>query len=143
MQREVNKNIDWCNCLIMSAAVADYRAKKRLSYKLKKTKDELTLKLIRNPDILKAVSRNNKDKIIVGFSLETNNLIKNAKKKLRNKKLDLIISNKKTLKSNPFGPGNGDFILIDKSLNVKQLKDISKKYLSRLLLDTIEKLCYT
>lgn len=93
MQREILKYFPEVDYLIMAAAVSDWRTYRRFKKKLKK-KDIWNLKLIPNPDILKSVSKiKKKNQKIVGFALETENLIKNAMKKMKEKKVDIIIGN--------------------------------------------------
>lgn len=82
--------------LVMAAAVADYRPATVADKKIKKTADNetMTLKLVRNPDILKEVSSIKKPgQFVTGFAAETNDLIANAEKKIKSKKLDLIVAN--------------------------------------------------
>jgi len=93
MQREILKYFPEVDYLIMAAAVSDWRPYRRFKKKLKK-KDIWNLKLIPNPDILKGVSKiKRKNQKIVGFALETENLIKNAMKKMKEKNVDMIIGN--------------------------------------------------
>lgn len=88
---------------ICVAAVCDYRPEKTSKEKLKKTKNQLTLKLVKNPDILQTISHHKKrPKIVVGFAAETEKLITNAKKKLVAKNLDMIVANN-VKKTNIFG----------------------------------------
>jgi phosphopantothenoylcysteine decarboxylase / phosphopantothenate---cysteine ligase len=143
MQNEINKRFKWCNCLIMSAAVSDYRPQKRIPGKLKKKSLYFSLKLIKNPDILEELGKKKRDRILVGFALEKDKLIANAKKKLKEKNLDLIVANRLKQTMAPFGNNIIEAYIIDKKLKVKKLDKISKKRLSRQLIDTIEKLCYT
>ena len=91
MEKAVKKEIDKNNLLIMSAAVSDFRPIKAASNKIKKEKGTLDLKLELNPDILSLI-KSNKTKII-GFALETQNELSNAKKKLKEKHLDMIVLN--------------------------------------------------
>lgn len=82
--------------LVMAAAVADYRPATVSDQKIKKTADNetMTLKLVRNPDILKEISLMKKPgQMVVGFAAETNDLILNAQKKIQSKKLNLIVAN--------------------------------------------------
>ncbi|MFM2195326.1 MAG: hypothetical protein RL092_926 [Bacteroidota bacterium] len=80
--------------LIMAAAVADYRPKSIHLSKIKKDDSELTIELIKNPDILKTLShKKNANQFCVGFALETNNQEEYARKKLNEKQLDAIILN--------------------------------------------------
>jgi phosphopantothenoylcysteine decarboxylase/phosphopantothenate--cysteine ligase len=93
MEKEILKYFPEVDILIMSAAVSDWRPYRKFNYKIKR-KNEWNLKLVPNPDILKKVGKIKKDnQKIVGFALETENVIKNARKKLNEKKLDLIIGN--------------------------------------------------
>ncbi|SDL83342.1 bifunctional phosphopantothenoylcysteine decarboxylase/phosphopantothenate--cysteine ligase CoaBC [Chryseobacterium taihuense] len=78
---------------IASAAVADYAPKVAATEKIKKNDDTLTIELVKNPDILKAMGEQKTHQILAGFALETNNEEENAKAKLEKKNLDLIILN--------------------------------------------------
>jgi phosphopantothenoylcysteine decarboxylase/phosphopantothenate--cysteine ligase len=78
---------------IFTAAVADYRAATVASDKIKKSATELSLELIKNPDILAWASVNRKQQQVVGFALETNNQEENALKKLHDKNLDFVVLN--------------------------------------------------
>ncbi|MCM8805074.1 MAG: phosphopantothenoylcysteine decarboxylase [Candidatus Omnitrophica bacterium] len=93
MEKAILKYFPKVDLLIMSAAVSDWRPYKRFKGKLKRKKI-WNLKLVPNPDILKSVSKIKKEnQKIIGFALETENIIKNATKKLKEKKIDLIIGN--------------------------------------------------
>lgn len=79
---------------IFSAAVADYRPENPAEQKIKKKEENLSLELVKNPDILAWAGENKRsDQVLVGFALETNNAIENAVSKLTKKNLDLIIVN--------------------------------------------------
>lgn len=78
---------------VAAAAVADYRPKLAAPQKIKKSQQELTLELVRNPDILTAVAALNTDLFTVGFAAETHDLEKNAQEKLLAKSLDMIAAN--------------------------------------------------
>jgi len=91
MEKAVKKEIDKNNLLIMSAAVSDFRPMKTASNKIKKEKSLMDLKLELNPDILSSI-KTKKTKVI-GFALETQNELSNAKKKLKEKHLDMIVLN--------------------------------------------------
>lgn len=85
--------IENASLFISAAAVADYQCKNIADHKLKKSTAALQLELIRTPDILQAVADLKNRPFTVGFALETENLVKNAQKKLAEKKLDMIIAN--------------------------------------------------
>lgn len=90
---EVFKHYDSVDVAIASAAVADYAPKKVASEKIKKNEDELTIELVKNPDILKTMGEKKTHQYLVGFALETNNEEANAKAKLEKKNLDMIVLN--------------------------------------------------
>ena len=84
------------NIAVLSAAVADFRPEEVADQKIKKDprKNTMTLKLVKTEDILKTLGENKtKKQILVGFALETENGIENAKKKLHSKNLDMIVLN--------------------------------------------------
>jgi len=78
---------------IASAAVADYAPKEVAKEKIKKNDDNLTIELIKNPDILKTMGEKKTHQFLVGFALETQNEEENAKGKLEKKNLDMIVLN--------------------------------------------------
>jgi phosphopantothenoylcysteine decarboxylase / phosphopantothenate---cysteine ligase len=94
MHAAVINQLSSASVFIGAAAVSDYRPKNRLSEKLKKSSNSLTLELERAPDILGEVSKLRADnQLIIGFAAETNNLLKNARVKLKEKNLDAIVAN--------------------------------------------------
>jgi phosphopantothenoylcysteine decarboxylase/phosphopantothenate--cysteine ligase len=83
-----------CDIAIMAAAVADYRPETFETNKIKKKSDSLVLKLVKNPDILATLgTRKKAGQLLIGFALETNNEIANAKEKLIRKNADAIVLN--------------------------------------------------
>ena len=144
MFRQVQRFFKNSDCLIMASAVSDFRPRYSSCKKIKRAgRKKITLELVQNPDILLEVSKGKKNRVLAGFALETNDLLKNAKKKLAKKNLDIIIANKLDKAGSPFGAGKKDFYLIDKHGITKKMSGISKSKLAELLLDKIEKLCYT
>lgn len=94
MFKAVKRHFPGCDCLIMTAAVADYTPVKKSKVKIKKTGKNLVIKLKSTADILKWAAKNKrKNQFVVGFALEDRNLRKNAEKKLKDKNLDMIIAN--------------------------------------------------
>lgn len=97
MFKAVKDNFPKSHCLIMAAAVSDYKPQKTSKTKIKKADAELTIKLIPTQDILKWAGRHKtKNQFIAGFALEDKSLKQNAEAKLKNKKLDMIIANSPT-----------------------------------------------
>lgn len=140
MRQKLRKFFDRADCLIMAAAVSDYRPSSISLHKMSKARNILLLRLTRNPDILSELSLKKRDKIFVGFCLETRDVLKRALKKLIQKKLDLIVANSISRTDNPFGNKKSDFVIIDKKKNIKKFYSISKNTLSKLLLDRVETL---
>lgn len=93
MKRAVDARFRSCDIVLMAAAVADYRPRRAHRGKIKKTAETLTLELVRNPDILAGLGKKKKGQVLVGFALETKNLLHSAKEKLERKRLDLIVAN--------------------------------------------------
>jgi phosphopantothenoylcysteine decarboxylase / phosphopantothenate---cysteine ligase len=97
MEIEVNNalNREVIDIIIMTAAVADFRPAQVFSQKIKKNEQEgLSLKLIPNPDILSGLGQKKTEKqLLVGFAVESENLLENAVKKMKQKNLDMIIAN--------------------------------------------------
>ena len=91
MKSQVERNLQSADILIMSAAVADYKPAKVVNKKIKKEDGINSIKLSKTDDILSSIKKG--DKTIVGFALETDNELKNAKKKLSSKNLDMIVLN--------------------------------------------------
>ena len=111
---------------IFSAAVSDYKPKKVFTEKIKKKDENWIIDLEKNKDILSEMgNKKNENQFVVGFALETENEIENAKQKLQNKNLDLIILNSTKDKGATFSHDTNKISIIDKDFNIKnfQLKD--------------------
>ena len=105
MKTAVLSKVDVQDIFISAAAVSDYRPEITSAEKIKKTEAPLTLNFVRNPDILADVAARDKPPFTVGFAAETQALIQNAKSKLQEKNLDMIIANKV---ANARGFGDGE-----------------------------------
>lgn len=137
MLKAVKKYFNWCDSLIMSAAVCDFRPQKFSQAKLKKRKS-LILSLKENPDILSWCARHKKNKILIGFALETENLIKNALKKLKSKNLDFIVANQSKKNFIPFGDKATSAVIIDKEGKRQYLNRVFKKDIAKAVLDKLK-----
>ena len=93
MYDEVFKCYEKVDIAIASAAVADYAPKIVAKEKIKKSEEEFTIELVKNPDILKTMGEKKTHQFLVGFALETQNEEENAKSKLQKKNLDMIVLN--------------------------------------------------
>ncbi|MGR7914578.1 bifunctional phosphopantothenoylcysteine decarboxylase/phosphopantothenate--cysteine ligase CoaBC [Finegoldia sp. P1-F-LS] len=92
MKEKIESCIENYDCLIMAAAVSDFKVKNRKELKIKKQDVIDSLELEENPDILKSLNKK-ENQIFIGFAAETNNLLENARKKLDKKNLDYIVLN--------------------------------------------------
>jgi len=93
MFKEAKLNFMKADIIISAAAVADYRPVKIHRHKIKKNSSRILIEFKQNPDIVKYCAGKKKNQIVVGFALETENLLNSARLKLKSKKLDLIIAN--------------------------------------------------
>ena len=134
MRRAVLQALKKADCVIMTAAVADWRPKYSAKRKIKKGLAR-NIELIENTDILAEVGRLKKGRIAVGFALETENLEKHALKKLKDKNLDLIVANRLTKKRNIFGNNMLDVVMIDKFGNRTRIYNKRKSKLAEIILD--------
>ena len=126
-----------CDIVIKAAAVADYRVSHQASHKIKKTDDNLTLILEKNPDILAELGQLKKNQVLVGFAAETEDLIGHAADKLRRKKADMIVANDVSLPGAGFNCDTNVVKLLYKDGRVEELPKMSKKELAGLILDRI------
>ena len=122
------------DALIMAAAVADYRPKSAAQDKIKKGEAGLTLELEYTPDILCSVKGNF---IKVGFAAESSNLVENAKQKLQQKGLDLIVANDITADDSGFGTDTNRVTIIDREGKVGSLPLLSKREVADKVLDRV------
>jgi phosphopantothenoylcysteine decarboxylase/phosphopantothenate--cysteine ligase len=135
MHQAVMEHASGCDIFIAAAAVADYRPQSVALQKLKKTRPEMELALVRNPDILAAVAALQPAPFTVGFAAETGSVAANAQHKRRTKAVDMIAANR-------VGPGVG-FDAEDNALQVyweggaAQLERTRKTRLARQLLALI------
>ncbi len=103
MYQAVMEHFPACDVVVKAAAVADYRPEQSAMHKIKKSGDDLVLKLVQNPDILKELGKIKGDKLLVGFAAETRDLLDNAAEKLKRKNLDMLIANDVTKPGAGFG----------------------------------------
>lgn len=140
MERAVKERLFENDCVIMAAAVSDYRVEEYSEQKIKKTDDEgIMLKLVKNPDILKEISemKQGHDIKIVGFCAESENLIENAKIKIQNKGCDLLVANDISRKDIGFSSDENEVYILDKSLNIKKLDKDTKQNIAKEILEEI------
>lgn len=138
MEKAVKENIADQDCVIMTAAVADYRVKDPAEQKIKKeSTDNLTLELVKNPDILKEISRMERKSIIVGFCAESENLIENAKVKIKNKGCDYLVANDISRKDIGFNSNENEVYILDKNLNIQHIEKDLKINIAKQILERV------
>ena len=147
MQKAVEEEFGSADCVIMAAAVADYRAKEISEQKMKKTSDdEITLTLVKNPDILKEISNkksanpqsiHSSNPIIVGFCAESENLLENAKEKIANKGCDYLIANDISRKDIGFSSDYNEVTILNKNGDFKKLERASKMTIAKQIFEEI------
>lgn len=138
MLAAVQQEWDSCDFGVFSAAVADYRPAEIADQKIKKSEDEMVLKLVKNPDILKWAGENKADQVLVGFALETNNLRENAQKKLEKKNLNFIVMNTLADKGAGFGHDTNKISILDDHNNLRSFELKSKKEVAKDIVDYLK-----
>jgi phosphopantothenoylcysteine decarboxylase/phosphopantothenate--cysteine ligase len=141
MLRAVQKHIVNTDCLIMAAAVCDFKPRTRLRQKLKR-KRRVVLELVENPDILSEVRRLKGKRIFVGFALETERLIEHAREKLKHKGLDMIVGNLVGGANEPFGQGKTSVVTVGRDGEIREFDGVTKGKFSKILLDKVEETWY-
>ena len=126
MYNEVHKLYSTSDIAICSAAVADYKPKNVAENKIKKSTDTISIELVKTHDILSSLGATKKHQILVGFALETENEIENAKTKLKKKNLDLIVLNSLNDKGAGFKKETNKVTIIDKLENISKFSLKSK-----------------
>jgi len=137
MCKAVLDNFGNCDVVVMAAAVADYRPAEVSETKIKKNDDEMVLRLVRTPDILKKLGTIKGNRILVGFSAETDHLTDNAMKKLESKNLDMIVANDVTMEGAGFGTDTNIIKIIKRDGTVIDLPLMSKLEAAHRILDEV------
>jgi len=142
MRDAVMKNLAKATIIIKTAAVSDFRPTKRLKSKIKKEENSsLILELVKNPDILLEVGKKKNNKFLVGFAAETEDLVKNAQRKLKEKNCDLIVANDVTLDGAGFDSDTNIVKLIDRKGRIEELPKLSKEEVAEKIFDKILLIC--
>ena len=134
MKRAVAKAVKDADALIMAAAVADYQPESVSKTKIKKESPSLTLELTRTPDILVEVKG---DFIRVGFAAESEDIVANARQKLQEKQLDLIVANDITDAGSGFGTDTNKVTIISRNGKIDSLPLMTKREVADRILDRV------
>lgn len=135
------QNFDNCDIVVSAAAVADYKPKEVATQKIKKNDPEFTLSLEKTKDILAEMGKLKKHQILVGFALESENELENAKSKIKKKNLDMIVLNSLNDKGAGFGKSTNKVTFIDKLENIKQFQLKTKEEVAGDIVNEIIGLC--
>lgn len=135
MYNAVMNRAQKADIVVMAAAVADYTPAEKAEQKMKKSDGELSLSLTRTKDILAALGEeNNEHRVLVGFSMETENLLENSRKKLLSKNADMIVANSIASENTGFGVDTNAAVLITAN-GETETGLMTKDELARLILE--------
>lgn len=135
MRHAVMKNLKQSTIVIKSAAVADYRPSVCADAKIKKKDGPWTLYLERNPDIIAEIGKKKKERILIGFAMESEDLIKNAKAKMLTKNMDLIVANDVKQKDAGFQSDTNIVKILDRDGGIEELPLMDKIDVADRILD--------
>ncbi|MFU0800814.1 MAG: Phosphopantothenoylcysteine decarboxylase / phosphopantothenate---cysteine ligase [Xylanivirga thermophila] len=128
---------DQCQIVFKTAAVGDYRPDMVSSQKIKKDADDLVIRFVKNPDILKELGRRKKNQILVGFAAETENIEAYANKKLKEKNLDFIFVNDVSKTGAGFAGDTNGGILLCADGDRLEMSITKKEIIAQHILDVI------
>jgi len=132
MKEAALREFEGTDIYISAAAVGDYTPAEKSSKKIKKGSGELTISFKRTPDILKIIGqRERKGQVVVGFAAETDNLIENAKEKLKKKNLDLIVAN--SVAEGVFGSSQTRIFIVNRKGEVLEVRGSKEKAAEEIL----------
>lgn len=137
MKKEILQNFKWADIVIKSAAVADYKPKEYSKEKIKKSEGDLNICLTRDNDILKFLGEIKTHQVLVGFAAESDNVLENAERKLKNKNLDFIVANDITSSDTGFGSEDNKVVILSKNNEKLELEKMSKKKVASNIFDMI------
>jgi phosphopantothenoylcysteine decarboxylase/phosphopantothenate--cysteine ligase len=137
MAKAVFNHMEASHIIIKTAAVSDFRPKEEAKQKIKKEMDPMVIYLEKNQDILKEVGRRKKGHVLIGFAAETEDLEKNAAKKLEEKHLEIIVGNLVDHPDYGFGSDLNKVTFFYKEGEREPLPPLEKEAVAHLLLDRI------
>ena len=140
MYKTVTEQFTQMDAVVMAAAVSDYRPKKRAEAKIKKIKASESLELEKTEDILLRLGELKQGQILVGFAAETEDLLENAKAKLRQKNLDFIVANDLTAANAGFGTDTNEVVILWPGGHVENLPSNNKEMIAMEIWDRVERL---
>jgi phosphopantothenoylcysteine decarboxylase/phosphopantothenate--cysteine ligase len=143
MREVIVEHAPQMDVIVMAAAVGDYRPLQTAPQKMKKLEEELSVGLVRNPDILGQLGGSrgaSRRQILIGFAAETENLIENAMEKLIQKNLDFIVANNLTQRGSGFGCDTNQVKILDPRGTVTELPSLTKEEVAERVFERVEAL---
>jgi phosphopantothenoylcysteine decarboxylase/phosphopantothenate--cysteine ligase len=140
MRQAVLEHFDQADVVVKTAAVSDFRPKQVAPGKVKKADADLHIPLERNPDILAELGKRKKQQILIGFSAETEDLIRNAQQKVQSKNLDFIVVNDVSDPSIGFASDYNRVRFLDAAGDIKTLPLMTKAHIADHILDRVQAL---
>jgi len=137
MKRAVMEHLDESSIVIKAAAVADYRPAQYSESKIKKGDGAFSIPMERNPDILRGLGEKKGTRILVGFAMETGDLVSNATDKMIKKNADLIVANDLTMDGAGFGHDTNVVKIIDRTGGIEQYPLMDKEAVAMKILDRV------
>jgi phosphopantothenoylcysteine decarboxylase/phosphopantothenate--cysteine ligase len=140
MRDAVLAHLKEATVVIKAAAVADYRPAVCRATKIKKKAGSLTLDLVSNPDILLEISKKKGNRIVVGFAMESDHLLENARKKLMGKGMDFIVANDVTEPGAGFRTDTNIVRILDREGGVETFPLMDKHDVAGVILDRVKRM---
>ena len=140
MRDAVLANLEEATVVVKAAAVADYRPAVCEPVKIKKREASLTVHLERNPDIISEIASRKGDRIVVGFSMESDHLLEHARKKLVEKGMDFIVANDVTEPGAGFRGDTNVISILDREGGVEVFPLMDKMDVAGVILDRVRKM---
>ncbi len=139
MERAIREEWDSADCLVMAAAICDFRVESVYEGKIPRSA-ELNLHLVQNPDIVSSIAKEKGRRIVVGFALEVENEVEAGLRKLRAKNLDLVMVNNPLKQGAQFGGDTNFGYLIDSDGRVEEVPLMSKREVARRILEKVSQM---
>lgn len=137
MRDEVESAYGDADALVMASAVSDFRPVSESLNKVKKDKAPPVVEFAQNPDILAALGARKGSKVLVGFAAESQDLVENAREKLKRKNLDIIVANDITDPDSGFGADTNLVTILDSTGEARELPLMSKAEVAALLMERV------
>ncbi len=138
----VSRCFDRVDCVIMAAAVSDFRPTRYSAQKIKRANRNPALALRNNRDILAWLGRRKGEKLLIGFCMETSQLVKRAKEKMRLKNADIMVANRIDPQTRVFGPGRTTVHIVGPDRQELEVRNADKPKVAAIILEKTEQLWY-